>query len=181
MKKPTSDELLFGGQPKRCRIFWRQHLKVCLRHQSQRLFGGRRASFCASGQPVLARAVRVGVHAARFRPDEDQKLLEVGLGITNVVARSSVAAAEVTREEFVRGGELLEAKMERLQPRVLAVLGVTAYRAAFGEPTARLGLQGKTFGDTKIWVLPNPSGLNAHYHPPDLARLFGELREFCDD
>ncbi len=122
-----------------------------------------------------------GFTPTRFHPTQDRQLLELGLGITNVVARSSVAAAEVTREEFDVGGRILRGKMEHLRPQVLAVLGIGAYRVAFKAPKATLGLQAETIGDTKIWVLPNPSGLNAHYHPPDLARLFRELREWTED
>ena len=117
----------------------------------------------------------------RFSPLEDEKLLELGLGITNVAARSSVAAAELSREELEAGRVELEGKIERFGPQVLAILGIGAYRTAFARPKAVLGLQNEKIGETKIWILPNPSGLNAHYHPPQLARLFGELREFCDD
>lgn len=117
----------------------------------------------------------------RFSPTQDRELLTLGLGITNVVARSSVAAAEVSAEEFEGGGQQLRAKIEKLRPQVLAVLGIGAYRVAFKAPKATLGLQEQTIGDTRVWVLPNPSGLNAHYHPPDLARLFRELREWMDD
>jgi TDG/mug DNA glycosylase family protein len=126
------------------------------------------------------------LHAAgwtprRFLPSEDAKLLELGCGITNIASRSSVAAAELSREELEMGRAELENKIERFRPQVLAVLGISAYRTAFVRPKAVLGLQEEKIGDTKIWILPNPSGLNAHYHPPQLARLFGELREFCED
>lgn len=117
----------------------------------------------------------------RFLPSEDEKLLDLGLGITNIAARSSVAAADLPAQEYREGAEILEAKMRQYQPQVLAVLGVSAYRTGFERPKAVLGLQEETIGDTLIWVLPNPSGLNAHYQPPALARLFGELREFVED
>lgn len=117
----------------------------------------------------------------RFHPTQDCELLGLGLGITNVVARSSVAAAEVSPEEYAEGGRLLRAKMGELKPGVLAVLGIGAYRVAFNQPKATLGLQDERIGDTHLWVLPNPSGLNAHYHPPHLARLFRELREWVED
>jgi len=122
-----------------------------------------------------------GFTPTRFSPTQERELLALGLGITNVVARSSVAAAEVSREEFAEGGRLLRAKIERYQPSVLAVLGIGAYRTAFDQPKATLGLQDEPIGDTRLWVLPNPSGLNAHYHPPDLARLFRELRGWVSD
>lgn len=122
-----------------------------------------------------------GFTPRRFRPDEDRQLLEIGLGITNVAEPSSVAAADLSDEQMKEGGKILRGKIERFEPRVLAVLGIGAYRLAFDEPKAVLGLQKRTIGDTHIWVLPNPSGLNAHYHLPQLAELFGELREWVED
>jgi TDG/mug DNA glycosylase family protein len=94
-----------------------------------------------------------------------------------VVGRATATADELGPEELVAGGRRLVAKMKRYQPRFAAVLGVGAYRSAFGRPRAALGLQPETIGETRIWLLPNPSGLNAHYRAGDLARLFGELRE----
>ena len=121
------------------------------------------------------------LHAAGFtprqlRPDEEQELLTLGLGVTNVVARATATAAELSREELREGGRRLVAVGEQWRPSYVAVLGVTAYRAAFGEPRAGLGLQQRRLGPARVWVLPNPSGLNAHHQPADLARLFGELR-----
>ena len=110
-----------------------------------------------------------------LRPDEDALLPSFGLGITNVCARSSVAAAELSRQELREGGEILRAKTERFRPKCLAVLGVTAFREAFENPEARFGWQEK-FGQTRVYVLPNPSGLNAHFTPKDLTRVFGEFR-----
>ena len=93
-----------------------------------------------------------------------------------MVARPTATAAELSTEEFVEGRKILEAKVRRYRPRCLALLGVTAYRIAFSKPQAQLGLQDESIGDTRVWILPNPSGLNAHYQPKDLARLFKELR-----
>src|SRR5205085_9012648 len=109
-------------------------------------------------------------------PSEERELLKSGYGITNVVARTTARADELSLEEMIEGGRNLEAKVRRYRPKVLAVLGISAYRAAFFRPDARLGRQDETIRDTRIWVLPNPSGLNAHYQPKDLARLFRELR-----
>lgn len=122
------------------------------------------------------------LYAAGFTPRrlyafEERELLEGGYGITNMVARATATAAELSQEEFIRGGELLEAKVRRYRPKVLAVLGISAYRSAFDRPKAQTGRQPETMGETIIWVLPNPSGLNAHYQPKDLAAMFGELRK----
>jgi TDG/mug DNA glycosylase family protein len=115
-----------------------------------------------------------------FAPREARTLLALGYGITSVVARATATADELTREEFVEGGRLLAAKVRRYKPKFLAVLGVGAYRAAFAHPKARLGRQEERIGEAVVWVLPNPSGLNAHYQPRDLARLFAELREAAE-
>jgi TDG/mug DNA glycosylase family protein len=109
-------------------------------------------------------------------PRQDQTLLDFGLGVTNVARRATVAAADLNPGELEAGGRELEARVREFQPRWLGVLGVSAYREAFGVPKAVLGLQPKTMGATRIWVLPNPSGLNAHYPPRELARLFREFR-----
>jgi TDG/mug DNA glycosylase family protein len=114
-------------------------------------------------------------------PWEEQQLLPLGCGITNVVARTTATAAELRPEELVEGGRLLAAKVRRTRPRWLAVLGIGAYRRAFGEPGATLGEQARRIGDTRVWVLPNPSGLNAHYTAAALARLFGELRAAAEE
>lgn len=109
-------------------------------------------------------------------PFEEHELLTHGYGITNVVERATATAAELSPEEYTEGGRRLERQVRRYRPRFLAVLGVGAYRTAFDRPKAKLGLQVETIGATRVWVLPNPSGLNAHYQAGELARLFGELR-----
>jgi TDG/mug DNA glycosylase family protein len=114
-------------------------------------------------------------------PFEERELLKNGYGITNVVRRATAAASELSNEELIKGGRELEKKVRRYRPKFLAVLGVTVYRTAFARPLANIGRQDETIGGTTIWVLPNPSGLNAHYQPKDLARLFRELREAVED
>jgi len=111
-----------------------------------------------------------------FSPSAERELLRRGYGITNVVNRATATAAELSPEELRAGGKSLVSKVRRYRPRFLAVLGVGAYRAAFDCPQARLGRQDEKIGETIVWVLPNPSGLNAHYQPPQLALLFRELR-----
>src|SRR6266480_3748748 len=113
-------------------------------------------------------------------PFEEPELLNSGLGITNVVAHATATAAELTPEDFVRGGLNLRAKLRRFRPQILAVLGVGAYRVAFATPQATIGEQAERIGDTRVWVLPNPSGLNANYQLPDLVRLFRQLRMTMD-
>ncbi|MET9533333.1 G/U mismatch-specific DNA glycosylase [Streptomyces sp. NPDC006649] len=118
-----------------------------------------------------------GFTPRRLAPSEQDELLTLGLGITNVVARASARADELSPEEYREGGRILTAKVERLKPRWLAVVGVTAYRTAFREPKARIGPQTRTIGSTRIWALPNPSGLNAHWTAATMAEEYGRLRE----
>lgn len=110
-------------------------------------------------------------------PFDERELLRSGYGITNVVPRATASADLLTKEEVVAGGEQLRAKVLRYRPRILAVLGVGAYRTAFNQPKAAMGRQPDRIGNTLLWVLPNPSGLNANYQAADLARLFRDLRE----
>ncbi|MFF9133534.1 G/U mismatch-specific DNA glycosylase [Streptomyces sp. NPDC014806] len=114
-------------------------------------------------------------------PAEQQELLGHGLGITNVVARPTARADELSAEEYREGGRLLTAKVERLRPRWLAVVGVTAYRVAFDDRTARVGPQERTIGDTRVWVLPNPSGLNAHWTAATMAEEYARLRRAAEE
>ncbi|MFD9614864.1 mismatch-specific DNA-glycosylase [Streptomyces sp. NPDC059083] len=123
---------------------------------------------------------RSGFTPRLLRPDEQEELLTYGLGITNVVARATARADELSREEYREGGRLLVAKVERLAPRWLAVVGVTAYRTAFGEPKAAIGPQDRTIGPTRIWALPNPSGLNAHWTAATMAEEYARLREAAE-
>jgi double-stranded uracil-DNA glycosylase len=112
-----------------------------------------------------------------FRPAEQEQLLPLGLGITNVVDRATARAGELTTAEIRAGGRVLAAKVARLAPRWLAVVGVTVYRTAFARPGAQTGPQEDRMGATRLWVLPNPSGLNAHWTPATLAAEFARLRE----
>lgn len=120
------------------------------------------------------------LHAAGFtdrllHPSEERELLPLGYGITNVVERASAVADHLAQEEIVAGGRKLRAKVKRHRPRFLAVLGVGAYRVAFAKPKAAIGPQPDLVGETRVWVLPNPSGLNAFYNH-QFAELFTALR-----
>jgi TDG/mug DNA glycosylase family protein len=113
-----------------------------------------------------------------LKPWEEQLLLEHGLGITNLVSRTTASAAELTPTEFRSGRQQLTRKVLRYRPRCLAVLGIGAYRLAFDGAHAGVGLQPELVDTTSIWVLPNPSGLNAHHQLGDLVKAFGALREY---
>lgn len=125
---------------------------------------------------------RGGFTPRLLSPYEKADLLSYGLGVTNVVKRTTASAAELSDDELIAGAAALKRKVRRYQPSVLAVLGIGAYRTGFGMKDAALGEQADhRIGQTRIWVLPNPSGLNAHYPPDKLARLFTRLRKAVDE
>jgi TDG/mug DNA glycosylase family protein len=120
------------------------------------------------------------LHAAGFTdrllaPVEDRSLLDRGYGLTNIVDRATARADELSPEELITGQHQLAAKVEHFQPQFLAILGVSAYRTAFNRPKAAMGLQSEAFQTTRIWILPNPSGLNAHYQLNNLQQIYREL------
>jgi TDG/mug DNA glycosylase family protein len=121
------------------------------------------------------------LHAAGFcerllSPAEGRTLLESGYGITNIADPATATADQLSAEQLLAGARRLVRKVRRYRPAVVAFLGVTAYRTAFDRPGAALGRQEERIGESAVWVLPNPSGLNAHYQLADLAALYGELR-----
>lgn len=119
---------------------------------------------------------RGGFTHRQLHPSEQDELAALGLGITNLVGRATARADELSPDELTAGAQALVVKARRLRPRWVAVLGVTAYRIGFARPKARPGPQAETLGDVRLWVLPNPSGLNAHYTVDTLASAFAELR-----
>lgn len=119
---------------------------------------------------------RSGFTPGQLRPDQQWMLPGLGLGITNVVARASARADELAAAELVAGGERLRALVAQVRPRWLAVVGITAYRVAFADPRAVIGRQDRLLGATRVWALPNPSGLNAHWPLPAMVAEFARLR-----
>lgn len=116
-----------------------------------------------------------------LHPSEEHELLEMGYGITSFCKRTTARADELTADEFIEGGKLLIKKIKLFKPQNLAVLGIGAYRTAFQEPKAQLGLQAEKIANTNVWLLPNPSGLNAHYQLADLGKIFAEVRRAVGD
>jgi TDG/mug DNA glycosylase family protein len=123
--------------------------------------------------PTLHRA---GFTARQLRPDETEALLAAGIGITNLVNRATVAASELGADELRAGGRRLRETVRAHRPRSVAVVGIEAYRTAFEKPKASPGRQPELIEETLLWVLPNPSGLNAHYQLDSLAAAYAELR-----
>lgn len=109
-------------------------------------------------------------------PSEQHLLPSYGLGITNIVPRASAKASELTRDELARGGAELAVKVAQVGPKVLAVLGISAYRTAFARPKSVIGPQDELIGGVRVWVLPNPSGLNAHWTVATIAGEMARLR-----
>lgn len=133
-------------------------------------------SFHTPGNRFWPALHRSGFTPRRLRAEEERLLLGWGLGITSIVRRPTARAAQLSREELVAGGRDLADRVRAIRPEWLAMLGVTGYRAAFGTPRARLGPQDEPIGGARVWIVPNPSGLNAHYPPEALAAEFARLR-----
>ena len=135
-------------------------------------------NFARPGNRFWPTIHRAGFTPRQLRPDEERDLLQYGCGITNIVARPTATADELTAEELQEGARILERKVRRYRPRVIAVVGIGAYRTAFARPKAKIGLQEERIGESNIWLLPNPSGLNANYRPAELVAAYRELREW---
>lgn len=175
LRKPTKAELQAAYNQEVPDII-APHLKV--------LFCGINASiysaavghhFARPGNRLWKTLHQAGFTHRLLSPAEDRQLLEYGYGMTNIVARATARADELDAAELRQGYATLVAKVKQFQPRYLAILGITAYRTAFGQRQAQIGPQRTTLGPTRIWVLPNPSGLNAHYQLNDLAQVYGAL------
>jgi len=132
--------------------------------------------FARPGNRFWPALYRSGFTQRLLSPFEERELLQIGLGISNVVARATASASDLTPKDFVKGGRILTSKVRRFQPGFVAILGLGAYRTAFAHPKATIGEQERRIAAARVWVLPNPSGLNANYQLPELVRLFRELR-----
>lgn len=122
------------------------------------------------------------LHASSFTPlcltpARQDELLELGIGLTNLAERATASARGLTQAELAAGAFRLQQTVELMRPRAVAVLGISAYRIAFDQPHATMGRQMPGLGPAPLWTLPNPSGVNAHYPPPKLAKVFRDFRE----
>jgi TDG/mug DNA glycosylase family protein len=133
--------------------------------------------FARPGNRLWPTLYRAGFTDRLLSPAEDTTLLEYGYGMTNIVARATARADELQRAELQQGYNDLAVKVAKFRPQYLAILGISAYRIAFNHKHATLGLQSQPLAAAKVWVLPNPSGLNAHYQLNDLARVYAELSQ----
>ncbi len=134
-------------------------------------------NFARPGNRFWPTLYAAGFTPRLLAPAEDGLLPSFGIGLVNFVSRPTRAASELTVSELRAGAAVLEDTVRAWAPRLVAVVGVVAYRAAFARPRAGMGLQNELVGDRPVWVLPNPSGLNAHYKPADFARVYAEARD----
>jgi TDG/mug DNA glycosylase family protein len=137
--------------------------------------------FARPGNRFWPALFRSGFTDRLISPFDEGELLHSGLGISNVVPHATASAAELTKEDFILGGRVLGAKIEKYRPRIVAILGVGAYRLAFANPKAGIGQQIERLHSARVWVLPNPSGLNANYQLPKLVKLFRDLRRAAEE
>ncbi len=177
--KPTP-EMLLAAKDRTINDIIAPNLRVLFCGINPGLYSGATGHhFARPGNRFWPALHRGGFTPRLMFPWEKADLLDLGLGITNFVARTTNAAAELTDDEIRAGAVQLRRKVLRYKPIVLAILGIGVYRTGFAQKEAKLGLQEQTIGTTQIWVLPNPSGLNAHYTPTALGQLFAELNEFA--
>ncbi|HXF25422.1 MAG TPA: G/U mismatch-specific DNA glycosylase [Gemmatimonadaceae bacterium] len=122
------------------------------------------------------------VHLARFTPeliapDDDRTILQYGCGLTTAVERPTARASELSKHEFLAASVSLEKKIEQFAPEYVAFLGKVAYSSMSGLHKVEWGIQSLSFGGARVWILPNPSGLNRAFSLNDLVRHYGELRQ----
>jgi double-stranded uracil-DNA glycosylase len=175
--KPTRADLL-AAQNKTVPDVIAPRLRVLFCGINPGLYSGATGyHFARPGNRFWPTLHQAGFTPRLLSPSEERELLTYGYGITNLVARATATADELSADELVAGQLRLKSKVKRYQPQVVAVLGISAYRTAFGQKSVTLGKQPEPLRNTVVWVLPNPSGLNAHYQLADLANHFRGLRQ----
>jgi len=175
--KPSRAELL-AAQNKTVRDVIAPGLRVLFCGINPGLYSGATGHhFARPGNRFWPTLHQAGFTPRLLHPSEERELLTYGYGITNLVVRATATADELSPEELIAGQRRLKAKVKRYQPQVAAVLGISAYRTAFVHKSVSLGKQPDLLENTIVWVLPNPSGLNAYYQLPNLVEHFGALRQ----
>lgn len=178
--KPTRADLL-AAKNKTVRDVITPGLRVLFCGINPGLYSGATGHhFARPGNRFWPTLHQAGFTPRLLDPSEERQLLIFGCGITNLVPRATATADELVAEELVAGRRRLETKVKRHQPRVVAVLGIGAYRTAFAQKAVNLGRQPELLASAIVWVLPNPSGLNAHYQFTDLVEHFRALRQVVE-
>ena len=177
--KPSPGELL-AAKDRSIPILIARNLRVLFCGINPGLWSGATGHHFARPGNRFWPALHAGGFTPRIlKPHQERELLDYGCGITNFVNRTTATAAELSDAELIEGAVRLQKTVRTYRPSVLAILGIGAYRTGFAKKRATLGLQDQSIGTTRVWVLPNPSGLNAHQTPASLARLFAELNDAC--
>jgi TDG/mug DNA glycosylase family protein len=180
IRKPSSAELA-AAYGKRVPDVIATGLKVLFVGINPGLYSGAVGHhFARPGNRFWPALYASGITRRLLCPYEERDLLKFGIGITNIVNRASAVASELSQADLRSGARRLESKIRRYRPKCVAFLGIGAYRIAFGRPKAVVGQQKEKIAGCAVWVLPNPSGLNAHFQARDFARLFKELRIAAD-
>jgi TDG/mug DNA glycosylase family protein len=174
--KPSRADLL-AAQDKTVRDVIARGLRVLFCGINPGLYSGATGHhFARPGNRFWPTLHQAGFTPRQLHPSEERELLAFGYGITNLVPRATATADELLAQELVAGRRRLGTKVRRYQPKVVAVLGIGAYRTAFAQKEVRLGRQSERLAESIVWVLPNPSGLNAHYQTADLVEHFKAMR-----
>ena len=178
--KPTRADLL-AAKNKTVRDVIAPGLRVIFCGINPGLYSGATGHhFARPGNRFWPTLHQAGFSPRLLHPSQEWELLTYGYGITNLVARATATADELSPDELVAGHRRLRFKVKRYRPRVVAVLGIGAYRTAFAQKIATLGTQPEQLANAVVWVLPNPSGLNAHYQLADLVEHFRDLRQWVE-
>jgi double-stranded uracil-DNA glycosylase len=176
MKRPTRDDLQ-GAYGRIIPDLVGPGMRVLLVGINPSLYSGwTETHFARPGNRLWRTLHEAGFTDRRLHPSETDAILAAGFGITNLVARATARADELTDDEIRAGVAPLRRLVGRWEPAYVAFLGISSYRVAFGQPRARVGAQEHQLAGAGVWVLPNPSGLNAHYQQPDLTAAYAELR-----
>jgi len=178
--KPTRADLL-AAQNKTIRDVIAPGLRVLFCGINPGLYSGATGHhFARPGNRFWPTLHQAGFTPRLLDPSEERELLASGYGITNLVPRATATADELAPDELVAGRRRLQARVKRYRPRVVAVLGISAYRTAFAQKAVAPGKQPEPLAGALVWVLPNPSGLNAHYQLASLVEHFRELRRIVE-
>ena len=173
--KPTPDELR-AGIDKTIEDVIAPGLRILFVGINPGLWSGATGHhFARPGNRFWRAVYEAGLTPVQLSPDRQEELLRYGIGVANLVARTTASAAELSADELKAGGRSIVEKILRFRPQKVAFLGVSTYRVAFGLPKAKVGHQAEPIGSSEVWVLPNPSGLNAHYQLAQLAEAYASL------
>lgn len=175
-RKPSGDDLK-AAEGKSLPDLLAPGLKVLLVGINPGLYSGATGyHFARPGNRFWPALYLAGITPRQLHPSEEGELLKLGYGITALVRRATATAQELRPEEYREGARRLEEKVRQFCPKLVCFLGIGAYRTGFSRPKARLGLQPETIAGVPVWVVPNPSGLNAHFTLEDFGRMLAEVR-----